>query len=128
MVTPNRSPPAANMPSVPFVGHVGQAPHCRQANKGAQHEAVSGRMVCRKSREQITDDLVIDFIHRTEYLGESAFIEERRRLAFLEGMRAGIFLLIPRRVSQAAACDGNVYAIPQSAVITRALPKTLPLL
>ena len=71
---------------------------------------------------------MIDFIHRTDYLGESAIRKEGRRLPFLGGMRAGTFLLIPRGVLQAAACDGNVYAIPQSAVITRALPNTLPLL
>ena len=128
MVTPNQSPPATNFPVVTSIGHVGQVPHCPQPNNATLPGTFTDCMVCGKSYEQITDELVIDFIHRTEYLGESAISKERRRLAFLEGMRAGTFLLVPRGVSQAAACDGNVYAIPQSAVITRALPNTLPLL
>ena len=93
MVTSSQSLPASNVPAMTSVGHVGQTPQCRQANNGAQHGAFSDCMICGKSYEQVTDELVIDFIHRTENLGEPAISEERKRLAFLEGMRAGTFLL-----------------------------------
>ena len=109
--------------------HVGNLPQeTAQTNNGAAHGYFTDCLVCGKPYEQITDELVIDYIHKTEYPGESAVNKEARRLAYLEGMKAGTFLLIPRGLSQAAACDGNVYSIPQGAMITRALPNTLPLL
>ena len=46
-------------------------------------------------------------------------------MAFLEGMEIGIFLLLPGRVSHAAACDGNLYTIDASR--QNALSGTLPL-
>ena len=59
---------------------------------------------------------------------EPYYVKETRRRAFVEGMHAGTYFLIPRGVSQAAACDGNVYAIPQGAVVTNAISTNLPLL
>ena len=43
----------------------------------------------------------------------------------MEGMQVGTFLLLPGGVSQAAACDGNIYTIDHTKPI--ALPGTLPL-
>ena len=125
--TPVNSPRNQTLPAT--TAHVGNLPHpSTQNNNGAAHGYFTDCLVCGKPYEQITDELVIDYIHKTEYQGESAVSKEARRLAYLEGMKAGTFLLIPRGLSQAAACDGNVYSIPQGAMIARALPNTLPLL
>ena len=85
-------------------------------------------MICGKPFEQIGDEIVIDFIHHTKYPGEPYYVKAASRRAFIEGMHAGTYFLIPRRVSQAAACDGNVYAIPQGAIMTNTTPNNLPLL
>ena len=83
-------------------------------------------MICGKPFEQITDEIVIDFIHNTEYPGEPYYVkEEARRRAFIEGMHAGTYFLFPRGVSQATACDGNIYAIPQGAIMTNPTPANL---
>ena len=94
--------------------HVGNLPQqSNQKNNPAAHGYFTDCLVCGQPYEQITDELVIDYIHKTEYPGETAVSKEGRRLAYLEGMKAGIFLLLPTGLSQAAACDGNVYPIPQ---------------
>ena len=99
MATPNQSPPVSNVPAMTSLEYLGQMTQCPQPNNGAQHGAFSDCMVCGKSYEQMTYELVIDFIHRREYVGESAIRKERRRLAFLDGLRAGTFLLISRIVA-----------------------------
>ena len=70
-------------------------------------------MICGKVYEQLADEIVIDYIHHTEYPGEPYNVKKARRRAFIEGMHTGTYFLILRVVSQATACDGNVYAIPQ---------------
>ena len=82
-------------------------------------------LVCGKSVEQIQDEAVIDYLHKTAVRGESAEQFNARRLAFLEGMKVGCFMLIPGGVSQASACDGNTYSICHS--YKKAEPFTLPL-
>ena len=84
-------------------------------------------MICGNPFEQIADEIVIDFVHHTEYPGEPSFVKEARTRAFIEGMYAGNYFLIPRGVSHAAACVGNVYATPQGAVVT-ITPTNIPLL
>ena len=69
-------------------------------------------MICGKPFEQTADEIVIDFIH-TEYPGEPYYVKEARRRAFVEGMHAGTYFLIPRGVSQAAACDGTFTRFPK---------------
>ena len=71
--------------------------------------------------EQIQDEAVIDYLHKTAVRGESAEQFNARRLAFLEGMKVGCFMLIPG----ASACDGNTYSICHS--YKKAEPFTLPL-
>ena len=71
-------------------------------------------VICGKSVEQIKDEAVIDYMHKTAIPNESPQQFNSRRLAFLEGMEIGAFLLIPGGVSQAAACDGNFYTIDAS--------------
>ena len=56
-----------------------------------------------------------------EALGEL----EMRKRAFLDGMSAGTFLLIPGGVSHAAACDGNWYSLAYKYYNT--LAGTIPL-
>ena len=82
-------------------------------------------LVCGKSVEQIQDEAVIDYLHKTAVYRELPEQFNARRLAFLEGMKVGSFMLIPGGVSQAAACDGNLYSISHS--YQRALPNTLPI-
>ena len=82
-------------------------------------------LVCGKSVEQIQDEAVIDYLHKTAVRGESAEQFNARRLAFLEGMKVGCFMLIPGGVSQASACDGNTYSICHS--YKKAEPFTVPL-
>ena len=84
-------------------------------------------LVCGKTTEQIQDEAVIDYLHQTAIPGESAQQFNSRRLAFLAGMRVGTFLLVPGGVSQAAACDGNLYSIALAGDQGRALPNTVPL-
>ena len=82
-------------------------------------------VICGKSTVQIQNEAVMDYLHKTATLGESANQLEARKRAFIEGMQVGTFLLLPGGVSQAAACDGNVYTIDHTRPI--ALPGTLPL-
>ena len=82
-------------------------------------------VICGKSTLQIQSEAVRDYLRKTAILGESADQLEARKRAFMEGMQVGTFLLLPGGVSQAAACDGNVYTIDHSRPI--ALPWTLPL-
>ena len=95
---------------------------------GADNPYISGRtdcLVCGKSVEQIQDEAVIDYLHKTVIRGESAVQFNARKLAFLEGMKVGCFMLIPGGVSQASACDGNLYSISHD--YRKAQPSTLPL-
>ena len=82
-------------------------------------------VICGKSTVQIQNEAVTDYLRKTATLGESANQLEARKRAFIEGMQVGTFLLLPGGVSQAAACDGNVYTIDHTRPI--ALPGTLPL-
>ena len=82
-------------------------------------------LICGKSVEQIQDEAVIDYMHKTAVRGESPEQFNARRLAFLEGMKVGCFMLIPGGVSQASACDGNLYSICHN--YQKALPNTIHL-
>ena len=82
-------------------------------------------VICGKSTLQIQSEAVTDYLRKTAILGESADQLEARKRAFIEGMQVGTFLLLPGGVSQAAACDGNIYTIDHTRPI--ALPGTLPL-
>ena len=78
-----------------------------------------------KSTMQIQNEAVTDYLRKTAVLGEKTDQLEARKRAFIEGMHVGIFLLLPGGVSQAAACDGNIYTIDHTRPI--ALPGRLPL-
>ena len=71
--------------------------HFRGPN-GEDNPYISGCtdcLVCGKSVEQIQDEAVIDYLHKTAIRGESAEQFNARRLAVLEGMKVGCFMLIP---------------------------------
>ena len=82
-----------------------------QMLNGATQGYFTNCMICGKLYEQIAGEIVIDFIHNTDYPGEPYYVKEARRRAFIEGMHAGPYVLIPRGLSRAAACDDNVYGV-----------------
>ena len=82
-------------------------------------------VICGKSVLQIQTEAVNDYIDKTVVIGETLAETERRKRAFLDGMAAGTFLLMPGGVSQAAACDGNWYSVAYD--YSKALPGTVPL-
>ena len=82
-------------------------------------------VVCGKSTLQIQQEAVSDYLDKTTIPGETALQVEARRRAFIERMQVGTFLLHPGGVSQAAACDGNLYTVDHSTPI--ALPDPIPI-
>ena len=83
-------------------------------------------IVCGKSYGDIVVETVRNYLQRTAVQGESDSDEETRRVAFIAGIEAGTFMFVPRGLSQAAACDGNLYTMNTQTAIGRALPGTLP--
>ena len=67
---------------------------CLMCGKSAKHEVVT-----------------FDYMERKHIPGEKYTERQRRRHAFHTGMRAGSFVLVPRELSQATACDGNNYQL-----------------
>ena len=76
------------------------------------------------SEQQIQEETVNEYLDRTVSVGETLAETQARRRAFLDGMNAGAFLLMPGGVSRAAACDGNWYSIGYN---YNTLPGTLPM-
>ena len=82
-------------------------------------------VICGKPTEQIREEAVNDYLDKTIAVRETLAETQARRRAFLDGMTAGTFLLMPGGVSRAAACDGIFNTISYSC--HRDLPGTLPL-
>ena len=123
-----RLTPMVPLPTPMMTRNIAHLPSGQQTPNGPTQGYFTDCMICGKPYEQIADQIVIDYIHHTEYPEEPYYVKEARRRAFEEGLHAGTYFLITRGVSQAAACDGNVYAIPQNAIITNTTPSSLPLL
>ena len=68
-------------------------------------------IICGKPVQQTQEETVNGYLDKTVMVGETLAETEARRRAFLDGMNAGTFLLMPGGVSRAAACDGNWYSI-----------------
>ena len=68
-------------------------------------------IICGKTVLQIQEETVNDYLDKTVMVGETLAETQARRGAFLDGMNASSFLLLPWGVSQAAACDGNWYSV-----------------
>ena len=81
-------------------------------------------VVCGKSVRQIQEETVNEYLDRTVTVGETLAETQARRRAFLDGMNANAFLLMPGGVSRAAACDGNWYSVGYN---YNTLPGTLPM-
>ena len=71
----------------------------------------SGCVVCGKSFIDIREEITLGYIEQTHIPGETYEQRIARRDTFQAGMKAGSFILVPRGVSHAAACDGNLYQI-----------------
>ena len=81
--------------------------HCGEQNL-VQH---GDCLVCGKSADIIQEEVTFNYLEKTHRAGESYETRQRRRHAFQAGMQAGAFVLVPRGLSQTAACDGNNYQI-----------------
>ena len=71
----------------------------------------TGCVVCGKDYAAIKEEITLGYLERTHVAGESYETRLAKRDAFEAGMKAGSFILIPRGVSEAAACDGLLYQI-----------------
>ena len=68
-------------------------------------------IICGKPVRQVQEQTVNDYLDKTVMVGENHAETQARRRAFLDGMNAGTFLLMPGGVSRAASCDRNWYSI-----------------
>ena len=84
-------------------------------------------VVCGRTYEQIREISALTFLEATTTSGETYAERRRRREAFIAGMETGTVLLVPRGLSQAAACDGKNYQIPADGDNTNPMPGVLPI-
>ena len=82
-------------------------------------------MVCGKSVDEIKEQKTKWYMDRATPRGESAYITNTRREAYMNGLNAGSLLCLAPAVSQAAACDGTRITTTTSG--QEAVPGTLPL-
>ena len=87
----------------------------------------TGCVVCGKDYPAIKEDITLGYLEKTHFPGESYESRLAKRNAFEAGMKAGSFILVPRGVSQAAACDGLTYQITPENDMTAPLPGVLPI-
>ena len=102
---------------------VSMASHCGQPNT----EQYGDCIVCGRNYEQIKERAVRSYLEATTYRGESYGERLRRREAYFAGMDQATVLFVPRRVSQAATCDGNYYQILLEGDNTNPPPGVLPI-
>ena len=69
----------------------------------------SGCVVCGKSSSANKEEVTLGYLESTHIPDETYDQRLARPRAFQAGMKAGSFILVPRGVSQAAACDGVYY-------------------
>ena len=87
----------------------------------------TGFVVCGKDYPAIKEEITLGYLERTHFPGEPYESRLAKRNAFEAGMKAGSFILVPRGVSQAAACDGLTYQITPENDMTAPLPGVLPI-
>ena len=83
-------------------------------------------MICGKSTDQIRRETIDNYISNTVKIGETEEQTKASKEAFEAGMNMGNFIFIQTGVSQAAACDGNLYTIATTEE-RRTAPGTLPI-
>ena len=71
----------------------------------------SGCIFCGKSADIVHEEITFYYLERTHRAEKSCTTRQRRKDSFQSGMRGGSFFLVPREVSQAAACDENLYQV-----------------
>ena len=99
-----------NNPHITGLG-ISVSGYCGQPNE-VYH---TGCVVCGKDYPSIKEEITLGYLEATHVPGESYESRLTKRNAFEAGMKAGSFILVPRGVSQAAACDGLMYQItPES--------------
>ena len=87
----------------------------------------TGCVVCGKDYPAIKEEIILGYLEKTHFPGEPYESRLAKRKAFEAGMKAGSFILVPRGVSQAAACDGVTYQITPESDMTAPLPGVLPI-
>ena len=131
--TPLSPPPSEKSPSHARYDYAAQFDTNFTAPLNSHIQGISVRfaavygdcIVCGRSYERIRETAVLAYLESTSTRDESYQERQRRRNAYLEGMNQGTVLLVPRGVSQAAACDGNYYQIPQECVESNPQPGVL---
>ena len=87
----------------------------------------TGCVVCGKDYPANKEEITLGYLERTHVPGESYESRPTKRNAFDAGMKAGSFILVPRGVSQAAACDGLLYQITPEDGLDAPRPGVLPI-
>ena len=87
----------------------------------------TGCIVCGKDYPAIKEEITLGYLEKTHFPGESYESRLAKLSAFEAGMKAGSFILVPRGVSQAAACDGLTYQITPESDMTAPLLGVLPI-
>ena len=82
--------------------------------------------VCGKSYAMIQEEMTLGYLEQTHEPGETYAQRIRRRDDFEAGMRPASVIVVPGRVSQAAACDGIIYQIPGNSALSPP-PGVLPI-
>ena len=88
---------------------------------------LSDCIICGRSYKDIMETAVQEYLKRTWNINEPKESVDSRKAAFMAGLEAGTFMFVPRGLSQAAACDGNLFTMDTGFVVQKALPGTLPL-
>ena len=57
-------------------------------------------LVCSEPYEQVIEEAVADYLHRTAELSEIVRDRFLKREAFLDGLQSGVFTFVPRGVLQ----------------------------
>ena len=75
---------------------------------------LTGCLFCGKTYEQVIGKAVAHYLHQTSEPGKTVKDKALKRMAFVGGLQGGVFTFVPRGVSQAAACDRQVYTVNYS--------------
>ena len=87
----------------------------------------TGCIVCGKSYPEIKEEITLGYLESAHIQGETYETRMAKRYAFEAGMNAGSFILVPRGVSQATACDGLLYQVTPEDDINIPGPGVLPI-
>ena len=83
---------------------------------------VMGCLLCGKPYEQVIEERVAEYLHQTAEPADSV----RDRVSKRNSLQGGVFTFVRREVSQAAACECQIYAVyynkPQPSAQKNPLP------